>query len=220
MRIAIDGGAATGKSSISKEVARRLNLKYLNTGFLYRISTLFLLKECGFSSTNKNFEEIKKLEIFFDAGKLKANFSFSENELTDISISSYLSEVSSNKIVREYLLDFQNNFIKNDNVLLEGRDIGTVIMPNADFKFFLIVKPEEAAKRRIKQLEQEGNLDSSITYEDILEEIKSRNIKDSSREISPLVPSSDSNVIDTSNYAKEEIIEMIVNFVKGGYDEK
>ncbi len=219
MKIAIDGGAATGKSSISEEVAKRLNIKYLNTGFLYRISTLFLIKNKNFTFDNPNFEEIKRLEIYFKDGKLSANFLFNENELTNIDISNNLSIVSSNKIVREHLLGFQKDFAKDDNVLLEGRDIGTVIMPNADYKFFLTVNPEVAAERRMKQLELENNV-SGITYEEVLQEIKSRNIKDSSREISPLKPASDSIIIDTSNYSKEEVIQKIVNFVKGGYDEK
>lgn len=244
--ITIDGGAATGKSTISEKLAKRINYLSINSGLIYRQITYFLLqnnfkkwKETKkISSDEKNnldllksFLETLKVEELKEAleGFKKKYFKDEEFVNDDILINLFSSnkkELFSEKIsfassyfstyflfIREFVNEILIKIAKNNkNVIFEGRDMGTVVFPNAKLKFFLKVKPEVAAKRRQQQIENEN-------YEEILKKIKDRNKQDQERKIAPLVPAKDAIVIDTGKYQNsDDVTEEIIKFIKSKID--
>ncbi len=207
LRIAIDGGAATGKSSISKELANKLGINYLNTGDLYRIIAYFAIKN-NILSEKELLKNLSKIKIYFDKekSKISSNIDFTYENLHSNIVSEKASFFAQFSSVRNFLLDIQKEIAKEKGILLEGRDIGTKIMPNADIKFFLTVSNKEAAKRRFEELKIKN---SSLTLKEVEEDIKLRNNNDTNRLDSPLVKAYDAIEIDTSNFSKNEIIEKI-----------
>ncbi len=208
LRIAIDGGAATGKSSVSKLIANKIGVTYLNTGDLYRLVALFCLKNNILIKEKNILKELNKLEVYFENNKIKSNFLFEYDELHSLGVSQVASIVSSYKGVRDFLFNVQRDLASKKGVLLEGRDIGTKIMPDADIKFFLTVNLEVGAQRRFNELK--GKV-SDFTLESVKKELEKRNENDSGREISPLKKASDAIEIDTSNLTKDEVVEKIYN---------
>lgn len=213
MRIAIDGGAATGKSTVSKLVANKLNIRYINTGQMYRLFGFVASKNNVLDDEQKIYDLIKDLKLSYDDnGNIMCDsviFTLKEIHTSDAGTNASL--VSSMPLVREVATKKQQEIGKEDKVLLEGRDIGTIIMPDASYKFFLKVTPEAAADRRYNEVKLEDN----ITRDDILKQIIERNERDSKREIAPLVPASDAFIIDTSKLKPEEVVDKIVEVVNG-----
>lgn len=208
MVIAIDGPSGSGKSSISKEIAKELNILHLDSGAMYRTFALYLL-ENNMKLEEKSFENFKfeqKGNNFYLNGK-DVTKRIRENE-----ISKKASDISKNLKVREYMVNEQRKIAKGLDVIMDGRDITTVVFPNADFKFFITASVEKRAYRRFLE-------DKSIPYEKILEDIRKRDMQDSTRKNSPLKIASDAIVIDTSEYTKEEVIERILNIIKGEKNE-
>ena len=201
MKIAIDGPSASGKGTISKILAKELGAVYLNTGKIYRIVALVASKQKE-DLTEAAINVCHNIEKYFlEEGENDKIYTEENARLT--------SEIAKIPEVRSGLLEFQKSFaLKNENVILEGRDIGTVIMPNADFKFYLDASPEERARRRALQL---GITDTSS----ILKDITSRDKNDSERKNAALKIADDAIYIDTTNMGVEEVVKKILNIVNG-----
>ncbi len=214
--IAIDGPSGAGKSSVAKELSSRLGFIYLDTGALYRgIGYYFVNNGMDYndeSIINKNINSIK-IDVRFENGT--QNIYICNDNVTDKirteEISKAASKVSSMKSVRKFLLDLQKNMATKNNVIMDGRDIGTVVLPNADVKIFLTASPEERAKRRHEELINKGN---KISYEEVLKSINERDFNDSNRAIAPLKPADDAIVIDTTNYSFNQVVDKLMKIVE------
>lgn len=217
--IAIDGYSSTGKSSISKIIAQKLGLVHLDTGALYRGITYFALNNCISEDG-----EINLAELFSRFNEIELEFKPVGQELVmflndeDISMQIRSNEVSENvslialqKEVRDFLLDAQRIIADKGGVIMDGRDIGTVILPNADFKFFLTASVDERTKRRFLELKSLG-LDTD--EKTVRENLVSRDKTDSEREVAPLKKAEDAIIIDNSNFTKHETIDLILSHLK------
>ena len=201
MKIAIDGPSASGKGTLTKLLAKKIGAKYLNTGKLYRV-VAFSINQSSDITAQAIQNSANFLDLLEKFGENTAIFSQENGELT--------SQISSIPKVRQNLFQFQVDFANSSvPVILEGRDIGTHILPNADFKFFITATPEERASRRLKQFNQE-----SKNFEEILNAIIKRDEMDSMRGNSPLKPSVDSIIIDTTGFSIEESLNTILREIK------
>lgn len=215
MKIAIDGPAGAGKSTVAKAIADRLKYIYIDTGAMYRAVTLVMLDNDILADDYEGIKKILnniKIELLIDENnqkKIFCNGADITEKIREERVSSKVSEVSAIGIVREKLVELQREISRNKNVVMDGRDIGTVVLPDAEYKFFLDAKPEERAKRRYLEL-----VEKNITYEEILNSVIVRDKKDSTRELSPLKQAEDALYIDTTLLNKEEVIEKILNYVK------
>lgn len=214
----MDGYSSTGKSSISKIIAQKLGLIHLDTGALYRGITFFALTECLnenneidlnllFSKLNEihlDFREINdELALFLNDKNISA-------EIRSNQVSSNVSLIACQKEVRDFLLNMQRQIAKNGGVILDGRDIGTVVLPDADFKFFLTASLEERTKRRYLELQSLG---IATTEEEVLRNLSTRDKIDSEREIAPLRKAEDAILIDNTFKTKKETIEEILSYI-------
>lgn len=205
MKIAIDGPAGSGKSSLAKEIAKKLGVLYIDTGAMYRAITLKLLNE-----DESNFEKIlKDTEINFDGDKIFLDGKDVSKEIRENEISKKTSEMSKKKIIRDYLVKMQREIANDRDVVMEGRDIGSVVLKDAEYKFFLTADVETRAMRRFKQLE-----DNKASFDEILEDLKKRDYNDSHRENSPLIKTDDAILIDSTDLNAEETIEKIISYIK------
>ena len=217
MIVAIDGPAASGKSTAAKGVAKALNITHLDTGAMYRAVTYGLLKNKikftdldSISSylSNLNLKFFKKNETF---GLLLNGMDISES-IRYNNINENVSEVSAIKVVRESMVKFQRKMANDTDCVLEGRDIGTVVFPNADCKFFLIASDKARAIRRLDDLVRVGDKNPG-EFKSVLEELVLRDHKDSTRNYSPLKKADDAYEIDTTHLTINEVINKIVNIV-------
>lgn len=211
--IAIDGPAGSGKSSTAKLVAEKLGYFYIDTGKMYRAMTLAWIQE-GSPITEENSQEI--VEKFSISIKLIDGLQHTflndkdvTDSLYDSKIGDNVSKVASISKVREYLVSYQQKLAKEGGVVMDGRDIGTRVMPNAELKIYLIASIEERAKRRQKQLYEMGK---EIDFNNIYEEIKNRDIIDSTRKIDPLRKAKDAIELDTSDLSINQQVDKIVKF--------
>ncbi len=214
--VAIDGPAGAGKSSIARAAAERLHYIYVDTGALYRTIGLAAAR----SNTNiEDDDEISELlskidiSILFLNGEqhVVLNNEDVSSEIRTEQASMMASRVSAIPAVRAYLLDMQRNFAKTDNILMDGRDIGTVVLPNADVKIFLTASPEIRARRRVAQLAEKG---IEADYDEVLKDIITRDYNDSHRDIAPLKPAEDAILFDTSDITLDQSVEKLVNIVE------
>ena len=193
--IAIDGTAASGKGTISKKIAQNYSVPHLDTGLLYRLV---------------GYKVLQGVDPVSAASQLRAD----ELEVLDLKtlrVSNAASEVAKNPSVRAHLLAFQRDFAsKPGGAVLDGRDIGTVICPNADIKFYITASPDIRAKRRYKEL---LGLGYSISFENVLREIQERDERDSNRKQSPMVPALDAMKIDTSDMTINEVYESVSKII-------
>ena len=212
LSVAIDGPAGAGKSTIAKIVAKDLNLMYINTGSMYRAVTLKALEK---SISAENVEEICKLvetlEMHFENDELILNGENVNSKLTMPEISKNVSAFASIKEVRQILVKLQREMSTKYNVIMDGRDIGTVVLKDASYKFFLTASAEERANRRFKELKEKG-LD--VNYEEILKDIIDRDYKDTHRKVDPLVKASDAIEIDTTGLNINEVVKNIESYIK------
>ena len=213
--IAIDGPAGAGKSSAAKAAAKKLGFIYVDTGALYRTVSLYMFK---------NGIEISDPEAVAAAlPQVKISLKFEEDgqhvilgdedvsqQIRTPEVSMGASKVSAIPKVREFLFDLQLDLAAKNNVLMDGRDIGTVVLPHAQVKIFLTASAEERARRRCLELEQKG---TPQPYEEVLEDIRKRDYQDSHREIAPLVPAEDAVIVDTSDCDLEGGVERILQIV-------
>lgn len=215
--IAIDGPAGAGKSTIAKIVAEKLGYIYVDTGAMYR-TIGYYAKTMDIADTD---EKIMKQNINNIKMKIKhinsiQHIFLNNMDITHLIHSPKMSEAASNvsalKCVREYLLEFQRDFAKNNNIVMDGRDIGTVVLPCADVKIFLTASVESRAKRRYEEYMQKGE---NVKLEDIIEDMKKRDEKDSTRKIAPLKKASDSIELDTSGFELEDSVNLVLSTIKG-----
>ena len=205
MKIAIDGPAGSGKSSLAKEIAKRLGVLYVDTGAMYRAITLKLLKE-----DESSYEEIlKNTKISFEGDKIFLDGKDVSKEIRENEISNKTSEMSKKKIIRDYLVKMQREIASDKDVVMEGRDIGSVVLKDAEYKFFLTADVETRAMRRYKQID-----DDKVSFDEILEDLKVRDYNDSHRENSPLIQTEDAILIDSTDLNAEETIEKIISYIK------
>lgn len=205
MKIAIDGPAGSGKSSLAKEIAKRLGILYVDTGAMYRAITLKLLKE-----DESSYEEIlKNTKISFEGDKIFLDGRDVSKEIRENEISNKTSEMSKKKIIRDYLVKMQREIASDKDVVMEGRDIGSVVLKDAEYKFFLTADVKTRAMRRYKQID-----DDKVSFDEILEDLKVRDYNDSHRENSPLIQTEDAILIDSTDLNAEETIEKIISYIK------
>ena len=215
MIIAIDGPAASGKSTAAIGVAKRLGITYLDTGAMYRAVTFGLIENnIGFKDSYKIESFLEKIEIKFSESQTGVHLALNGRDITkeirSALITNNVSEVSALKTVRKSMVIIQRKMAEVDDCILEGRDIGTVVFPKADFKFFLIANKKTRAERRLEDLKAIGE-EGSI--EEVMIDLKNRDDKDSSRMHSPLKKSDDAIIIDTSDIGINEVIDKIVNII-------
>ena len=223
--IAMDGPSSAGKSSLAKLVAEKLNILHLNTGALYRAIGLYAYQnKLASKLDDKGMPIISKKEINYLTNNTDVGVKFIDGkqhtilngeDVTEMLytpiISDYSSRTSAIPEIREHILNLQRDIAKNNNVVMEGRDITSHVLPNAKYKFFITASPEVRAERRHKEMLEKGE---SCTYEEILEDLKQRDIRDTTRDISPLVVVPEAVVIDTSNNTLDEIVEKLLSYIK------
>ena len=206
--ITIDGPAGSGKGTIAKQLSQELKLNYLDSGAIYRILG-FHLKENNIPIENDALvkERIQKAKIQFIEDTIYLN----DRDVTDAirteSIAKMASLIAAKKTVRESILDLQRSFLQKPGLVAEGRDMGTVVFPEAKHKFFLTATVEERASRRYKQLISKG---FDVNMIDLVVEIQERDFRDTNRTISPLVPASNAVIIDTTELSPSQVIEFIL----------
>lgn len=214
--VAIDGPAGAGKSTIARAAAKALGFIYVDTGALYRAIALNCVRN-GVIGDNEKITELLKstnVKLDFDENGVQCVILNDEDVSSLIrtpEISMGASAVSAIPDVRAFLLDLQRNIARENNVIMDGRDIGTVVLPNANVKIFLTASPECRAERRYKELIEKGE---SVTYEDVLADVNQRDYQDSHREIAPLKPSEASIIADTTGKSLEESTNLIINIIK------
>ncbi|MDF4222484.1 (d)CMP kinase [Maribacter sp. M208] len=214
--IAIDGFSSTGKSTLAKQLAKKLEYVYVDTGAMYRAVTLFAMKS-GFV----NAGEIDEDALVKSLGDIELNFIFNselgfaemylngenvEKEIRTMPVSKNVSQVSIIKAVREKLVAMQQTMGDGKGIVMDGRDIGTVVFPNAELKIFMTASPEKRAVRRYKELLDRGE---DVDYEDILENVQKRDYIDSNRAISPLKKAEDAIEFDNSDLGLEDQFQRI-----------
>lgn len=215
MIIAIDGPAGSGKSTISKLVAKDLDLIYLDTGAMYRLVTLKALK---MGVLDGNLEDLDKINELLDNLEIDIREDGFYLDGVDVSeeirkpiVSENVSKIAAIKEVRIKMVDLQRKFSKAKNVILDGRDIGTVVFPNADLKVFLVADARERANRRYKELTEKGE---NVSLEEIYQNILMRDKIDSTREEAPLKKAEDAIEVDTTSKSIDEVKEEILNLYK------
>lgn len=216
--IAVDGFASTGKSTLSKRLANALNFTYIDTGFMYRVVSYFAL--------NSNLiEDDVILEKEFEKALAETKFTWSTDtqskeilfngksfgdEIRTLEISTWVSQIAQLGFVREHLVAQQRSLSKLGSVVMDGRDIGTVVFPYADFKFFLVADSKIRAQRRFDELQAKGE---KVLFEEILKNVVDRDHQDSTRDISPLRKAEDALEIDTTSFGVEEVFEQMVSYI-------
>ena len=214
--IAIDGPAGAGKSTMARACAKALGYLYVDTGAIYR-TVGYYMRLMGIGPKDKDgiarlIDEVN-IEIRYEDGvqHMILNGKDVTDEIRTPEMSRYASGVSAQPCVREYLLDMQRQFAREHDVVMDGRDIGTVVLPRADVKIFLTASPEERARRRFEELQAKGDKSS---YAQVLDEMKKRDKQDSERDIAPLRPARDAVKLDTSGNTIEQSVQEILEIVR------
>lgn len=211
--IAIDGPAAAGKSTVAKLVAKALNFTYIDTGAMYRAVTYAVIKAGKDPKNVEDAQEILK-DISIEltpAGLVFCNGEDVTKEIRKTNVSGNVSYIAAMKPVRLALIDMQREMAKKESVVMDGRDIGSYVLPNAEVKIFQIASAEIRAKRRYDEDQEKG---IKATYDEVLEEVKKRDYIDSHRDFDPLMAASDSINLDTSNMNIDEVVKAILDIVK------
>lgn len=212
LKVAIDGPAGAGKSTIAKLIANELDLMYINTGAMYRAVTFKALENnIKPSETEKLANIIDKMDMYFINNELYLNGENIDSTLTLPNISRNVSNYAAIKEVREKLVENMRKISEKYDVIMDGRDIGTVVLKDSKYKFFLSATAEERAMRRYNELKKRN---VKTSYEDILMAIKERDYLDENREIDPLVKADDAIEIDSTNLTISEVVSFIVNKIR------
>lgn len=211
--IAIDGPAAAGKSTVSKAVAKKLGYTYIDTGAMYRAFTEYVLRK-GVDPQNEAecCKLIPEVEItLYPDGKVMCSGKDVTREIREPHVSGNVSYIASYKDIRLAMVELQRKMADKISVVMDGRDIGTYVLPNADVKIFQIASVEERAKRRFKENQEKG---IPCTYEEIVADVEKRDRIDSSRAFAPLKPAEDSIQLDTSKLNIEESVNAVLEIIK------
>ena len=215
--IAIDGFSSTGKSTVAKQLAQKLGYVYVDTGAMYRAVTLFALRKSYIDEKNFNVEALVK-----DLSQIRLRFGFNpevgfaemylneeniEKEIRQMEVSRFVSQVAAVPQVREMLVAQQQEMGKEKGIVMDGRDIGTVVFPDAELKIFMTASAEERAQRRYRELRERGE---EVSYEDVLENVEKRDLLDTTRKDSPLMKAEDAQEIDNSHLTLEGQFQKIL----------
>ncbi|MGH1388221.1 (d)CMP kinase [Kordia sp.] len=219
--IAIDGFSSTGKSTIAKQLAKTLEYIYVDTGAMYRAVTLYALRKKYIDATNFSIndlvEDLDNIHLHFTYNEslgfaeMYLNDENVENEIRTLRVSDYVSKVAAVPEVRYQLVKQQQKMGEDKGIVMDGRDIGTVVFPDAELKLFMTASPEKRAMRRYKELIEKGD---EVKYEDVLRNVQNRDYIDSHREDSPLRQAEGAVAIDNSDMGLKEQFERILNLVK------
>ncbi|WP_297439529.1 (d)CMP kinase [uncultured Clostridium sp.] len=208
LSVAIDGPAGAGKSTIAKIVADKLDLMYINTGAMYRAVTVKALeKNIAFTEIDKLMEMISTMDIYFENDDLFLNGENINDQITHPNISKRVSEYASVREIRVKLVEQMRKMSEKYNVIMDGRDIGTVVLKDAPYKFFLTASATERADRRFKELTGKG---LEVNYDEILEDIIKRDEYDTNREVDPLRKADDALEVDTTGLNIQEVVSEIL----------
>ena len=211
MIIAIDGPAGSGKSTTSRLVAKKLRISYLNTGSMYRAITLYFLNNNYSLEKDDMLEVIKNIDIDVSDSAERESVILDGIDVTSklrtLKVSTFVSKISSNNLIRQKMVEIQRKISQNKSIVIDGRDIGTVVFPNADYKFFITASIEERAKRRFEELQIK---DKSVNFESVMKEIRDRDYLDSTRKLSPLKKANDAILIDTTHLNVDEQVNLIL----------
>lgn len=219
--IAIDGHSSTGKSTVAKELAKYLNYTYIDTGAMYRSVSLFALEK-GFikeETINKELliENLKNISIAFKKNKETdrietfLNGKNVEKKIRSLEVSSYVSHIASISEVRKLLVEQQQIMGQQKEVVMDGRDIGTVVFPEAELKLFMTASPEVRATRRYEELINNGE---KVSYKEVLQNVEERDFIDTNRKDSPLVKAHDAHLIDNSKLTRKEQLKVLLGLVE------
>ncbi len=213
--IAIDGPAGAGKSSIARRIAGRLGYIYVDTGALYRAIGLHVLRggaDPAKEESVRPFLDGLRVSLKFVGGEQRVflNGEDVSQEIRTAPVSRAASQVSAIPAVRAFLLSLQRDIAGENDVVMDGRDIGTVVLPNAPIKIFLTASPEERARRRYEQMRKKG---MEADYSQVLQDMKLRDYSDSHREISPLVRADDALLVDTTGNTLEQSVEQLLSLI-------
>ena len=219
--IAIDGYSSTGKSTLAKKLARKYGFIYIDTGAMYRAVSLYAMQngfiENGFFNTDGLISSLDKIELNF---QYNADLGFSEmylnginveKEIRSIEVSNVVSKVAAISEIRARLVKQQQSMGMNKNIVMDGRDIGTVVFPKADIKIFMTASAEKRAQRRFKEMVDNG---VEISYNSVLKNVNTRDLIDTTRKDSPLIKAEDAAEIDNSNLSVDETFERVYNYVE------
>ncbi len=218
--IAVDGHSSCGKSTVAKQVARAIGIAYIDTGAMYRAVTLFALRHGLMDGNQPNAlaieQHLNEVHISFDfdqqAGRNTTflNDENVEDQIRNMEVSSHVSAVSAIPAVRAKLTEWQRQMTQSKSVIMDGRDIGTAVFPNADLKIFMTARPEVRAQRRYDELKDKGQ---DANLQDILQNVVDRDRQDSTRSVSPLRQADDAVVLDNSDITREEQYDFILNLL-------
>ena len=224
--VAIDGFSSCGKSTMAKELAKKVGYIYIDTGAMYRVVTLYSLRN-GMVVQKEDGKTIDEeaLSSHIADGKISVTFQLDEqsglplaclngevveDEIRTLNVSNNVSMVSALPFVREFLTRQQQEMGKEKGIVMDGRDIGTAVFPQAELKIFLTASEESRAQRRFDEMREKG--DNEVTFEEVLQNVKERDYLDTHREIAPLKQADDAIVIDNSNLTKEEQNAVLLNY--------
>ncbi|TCD04386.1 (d)CMP kinase [Pedobacter frigidisoli] len=205
--IAIDGYSSCGKSTLAKALAKKLGFVYVDSGAMYRAVTLYFLRnKIDISDDNAVTDALQHIELNFHSRDYESHITLNGEEVSDeirlMPVSENVSEVSAHKIVRHEMVKQQQRMGKSKSIVMDGRDIGTTVFPDAPLKFFMTADPKIRAERRFKELESKGN--NETTLEEVFENLAHRDYADTTRKESPLVRADDAIILDNTDLTQEE----------------
>ena len=222
MIVAVDGYSSTGKSTVAKILASRLGITYIDTGAMYRAVTLGALRN-SLIDNDKNVDEPKLKNLL---NSLKISFKYNaaqgihntclngecvEKEIRSMEVADCVSQIAAIGFVREFLVAQQREMARNESVIMDGRDIGSVVFPDADIKFFMTASPVVRAERRYKELMEKGE---KVTFEAVKKNVEQRDYIDTHREVSPLVQTDDAIVVDNSDMTIDEEVKIMIQAIQ------
>lgn len=212
--IAIDGPAGSGKSTVARELARRLKLPHIDTGAIYRALSVKALQHKVPPGDAKGLAKLAEdSEFNMVNGDVLVDGLSVTGQIRSADVTAVASQVSAHPEVRKHLVEVQRSLISPSGAVVEGRDIGTVVAPDADLKVFLTANPEERARRRAEELRSDG---VEADVEQTLIDLSSRDERDSQRKVSPMAPAVDAVVIDSTNMSPDEVIDYILGLIEPG----
>ena len=208
--VTVDGPSGSGKSTVCKLISNILNIEYLDTGSMYRSLAYFCLKNnINLEDEEEVMHVLNNLEITFESSKIKVNGEFLRDKIRTNDVSMAASKVSTYYSVRERLVEIQRQIASNKAIIIDGRDAGTNILKNADYKFYLDASPEVRAKRRFNEQKDD------LSYETILKDIKLRDEQDKNRKYAPLKRAEDAVYINSDDMNIDEVVEKIIEIIRG-----
>ncbi|RDC55405.1 (d)CMP kinase [Pedobacter chinensis] len=215
--IAIDGYSSCGKSTLAKALAKKLGFIYVDSGAMYRAVTLYFLRNhVDISNDEKVTNALQDIELNFHSRDYESHITLNGEEVSDeirlMPVSENVSEVSAHKIVRHEMVKQQQRMGKSKNIVMDGRDIGTTVFPDAPLKFFMTADPKIRAERRFKELESKGN--NEITLEEVFENLAHRDYADTTRKESPLIRAEDAIILDNTDLTQKEQLDFAMEKVE------